>query len=266
MNPSERLVEVTTGLVGALRDAVEELRVNEDELRTALAFLKEVAEADELPLLSDVLGISVQVDRLTHGASVDGTATNVEGPFYLPGAQALAPPYALATDDEPGEPLFVSGTVADAATGEPLPGALLDLWQANAEGLYSNQDPERLGTWRLRGTLMAGPDGAYAFRTITPPPYEIKKDGPVGRLLVALGRHAFRPAHLHVKATAAGHVPLTTMVYFEGDPWLDSDAIGGVKDSLVVPVQREDSPEALTARSLDRPFATCSFDVGLRPA
>jgi len=266
MEPSERLVEVTTGLVGALHEAVEELRVTEEELRTALAFLREVAEADELPLLSDVLGISVQVDRLTHGAAVEGTATNVEGPFYLPGAPALDPPFALAADDEPGEPLFVSGTVADAATGEPLPGALLDLWQANAEGLYSNQDPERLGVWRLRGTLTAGSDGGYAFRTVTPPPYEIKKDGPVGRLLAALGRHAFRPAHLHVKATAAGHVPLTTMVYFEGDPWLDSDAIGGVKDSLVVPVERRDGPEALAAQGMDRPFATCSFDMRLRPA
>jgi protocatechuate 3,4-dioxygenase beta subunit len=266
MDPNKRLATVTARLVDALHDAVEELRVTEDELRTALAFLREVAEADELPLLSDVLGISVQVDRLTHGASVDGTATNVEGPFYLPGAPALDPPFALAADDEPGEPLFVSGTVADAATGEPLPGALLDLWQANAEGLYSNQDPERLGTWRLRGTLTAGPEGAYAFRTITPPPYEIKKDGPVGRLLAALGRHAFRPAHLHVKATAPGHVPLTTMVYFEGDPWLDSDAIGGVKDSLVVPVERHDGPEALATQGMDRRFATCAFDVRLRPA
>jgi protocatechuate 3,4-dioxygenase beta subunit len=266
VDPNERLAEVTTRLVAALHAAVEDLRVTEGELRAALAFLREVAEADELPLLSDVLGISVQVDRLTHGTSVDGTATNVEGPFYLPGAPSLEPPYALAADTEPGEALFVSGTVADAATGEPLPGAVLDLWQANAEGLYSNQDPERLGIWRLRGTLTAGPDGAYAFRTITPPPYEIKKDGPVGRLLAALGRHAFRPAHLHVKTSSAGHVPLTTMVYFEGDPWLESDAIDGVKDSLVVPVERHDSTEAMAGRGVDRPFATCSFDIRLRPA
>jgi protocatechuate 3,4-dioxygenase beta subunit len=226
MEPDERLAAVTTRLFDALHEAVEELGVTEGELRTALGFLKEVAEADELPLLSDVLGISVQVDRLTHGAHVDGTATNVEGPFYLPGAPPLAAPYAQAADDEPGESLFVSGTVAEATTGEPLPGALLDLWQANADGRYSNQDPERLGMWRLRGTLTAGSDGAYEFRSITPPPYEIKKDGPAGRLLAALGRHAFRPAHLHVKATAPGHAPLTTMLFFEGDPWLASDAIG----------------------------------------
>ncbi len=266
MQANERLTEVTTRLVDALHDAVEELQVTEDELRTALAFLREVAEADELPLLSDVLGVSVQVDRLTHGDWVDGTATNVEGPFYLPGAPALDPPYALAADAEPGEPLFVSGTVVDSITGEPLSGALLDLGQANAEGLYSNQDPERLGTWRLRGTLAAGTDGAYAFRTVTPPPYEIKKDGPVGKLLAALGRHSFRPAHLHVKASAAGHGPLTTMVYFEGDPWLASDAIGGVKDSLVVAVERHDAPDAMAERTVDRPFATCAFDMRLRPA
>src|SRR5436190_241062 len=109
------------------------------------------------------------------------------------------------------------------------------------------------GEFRLRGRLAAGRDGAYEFRTVVPPPYEIPKDGPVGELLRALGRHAFRPAHLHLKVDPPGYRPLTTMVFFEGGEYLDSDAIGAVKRSLVTKLERHDDPAEQSARGVGRP-------------
>lgn len=262
MDETERLHAVLDRLTRSVREAVEDLQITVDELWTGLRYLTEVGRKDEFPLLSDVLGVSVLVDAITHGGHEStGTATNVEGPFYKPGAPVLEEPYALAGEDEPGEPLFVSGRVVDAVTRQPLDRTELDVWQANASGIYDNQDPS-LGEFHLRGCMAAGPDGAYEFRTVVPPPYEIPKDGPVGALLRALGRHAFRPAHLHLKATADGYAPLTTMVYFAGDAYLESDTIGAVKDSLVVELRRRDGSE----RGLDRPFSECAFDVALRPA
>jgi protocatechuate 3,4-dioxygenase beta subunit len=257
MGGEARLVEVTGRLVAALHGALEDLRVTEGELRRALAFLEEVGRAGEFTLLSDVLGVSVLVDRITHG-DAGGTESNVEGPFYVPGAPVLDPPYRLAPEDEPGELLLVTGTVTDATTGAPVPGAVLDVWQANADGRYSNEEPGRLDPWHLRGKVPVSEDGSYEFQTVVPPPYEIPKDGPVGRLLRALGRHAFRPAHLHLKVTAPGYRPLTTMVFFAGDPWLGSDAIGAVKESLVVALERGGSGE-------EPSVARCRFDVRLVP-
>src|SRR5438067_463136 len=176
-----RVDEVVAGLVKALHQALVDLQVTEDELHRGLRFLTEVGKREEFVLLSDVLGISVLVDRITHGEEAEeavaglggevgmggavgqGTASNVEGPFYLPEAPMLAPPHVLAGDDEPGEVLFVSGTVADATTGDPVSGAVLDVWQAGADGLYSTQDPSR-GEFRLRGRMRLGPDGSYEFR------------------------------------------------------------------------------------------------------
>ena len=253
----ERLQQVVDRLVRALHEAASELRITEDELWTGLRFLNEVGQKGEFPLLSDVLGVSVLVDAITHGdGGPAGTATNVEGPFYKPGAPMLKQPYALASNDEPGEVLLVWGRVTDSSTGGPIAGAVLDVWQANAAGIYDTQDPS-LGDFHLRGRMAVDEDGRYEFRTVVPPPYEIPKDGPVGALLRALDRHAFRPAHLHAKVTADGYAPLTTMVYFAGDPYLDSDTIGAVKDTLVVDLHRE--PYG------DGPAARCRFDVALRP-
>jgi catechol 1,2-dioxygenase len=144
-----------------------------------------------------------------------------------------------------------------------LGGAVLDVWQADDARLYSNQD-EAKDAFHLRGRIRTGEDGRYMLRTVTPPPYEVPKDGPVGMLLASLGRHHFRPAHLHVKASADGHRDLTTMFFVAGDPWLHDDTIGAVKDSLVVDLARHARPSELTARGVDRPFATATFDIRLR--
>lgn len=262
MQGNERLQGIVDGLARALHDAVRELRITEDELWAGLRYLNEVGERGEFPLLSDVLGVSVLVDAITHGEEVgEGagatTASNVEGPFYRPGAPVLERPYRLAAEGEPGERLRVSGRVTDDGTGEPVGAAELDAWQSSANGVYDNQDPS-LGEFHLRGRMAVEPDGSYEFRTVVPPPYEIPKDGPVGALLRALGRHAFRPAHLHLKVRAPGYRPLTTMLYFADDPYLDSDAIGAVKDTLVVKLERDDGTDDGAAR--------CRFDIALQPA
>jgi protocatechuate 3,4-dioxygenase beta subunit len=155
--------------------------------------------------------------------------------------------------------------VLAAGDHRPLDGALLDIWQTNGVGLYDHEDPSQ-PEWNLRRRFHAGEGGGYEFRTVVPGAYEIPKHGPVGRLLAAVGRHAWRPAHFHVRVSADGFQPLTTMIYFEGDPWLHDDTISSVKPGLVIRLARHDQPEQLRARGLDRPFYTGAFDFVLRPA
>lgn len=247
MSSEPRLVELVEALTGALADLVRRHHVTEKEWYDTLAFLGEVGQADQLILLSDVLGLSVLVDRQAH-AGVGGTATSVLGPFWRP-APELSNPAILAPEGTPGEPLVVRGVVRGAG-GAPLPGARVDVWQCDADGLYDVQvgDGSDVG---LRGVLSSDATGAYEVRTIVPPPYEVPKDGPVGRLLAALGRHAFRPAHVHFRVEAADHARLTTMVFFSGDPWLGDDAIGADSPDLTVEIDRTG------------PVATATFDIQL---
>lgn len=253
-----------------VRDLVETLiefarrhDLSTDEYLKALAFLTEVGRSDEMILLGDVLHVSIAIDDLTHRDAAGGTASNVEGPFYIAGSPTLIPPYRLCSIDEPGRPLLVTGRVSDSATGEPLPGAVLDLWQASADGFYEQQKPER-GPNYLRGKVPVDPNGRFEFRTVVPASYEIPKDGPVGRLLGFLGRHAFRANHIHLKLDAEGYRPLTTQIFFSDNEWLRSDTVGAVKDDLIV-VLSEDADE-VRAKELElrSPFFTTSFDVGLR--
>ena len=253
-----RLAEAIDRITEAIRALVADMDLSPNEWMGALAFLTDVGKAHEFILLSDVLGLSVFVDERAQPSDERATPGNVQGPFYIPETPMLTVPYRLADDDEPGEPLVFTGRVTDAMTGEPLDGALLEVWQANDAAFYDVQIPQ--SEPHLRGRFPAGEEGIFELRTIVPPPYEIPKDGPVGTLLEALGRHAWRPAHLHVKVSHPGYVPLTTMVYFEGDPWLDSDTIGSVKDPLVVPLDRLPADGRC-----EQPYALCLFDIRLRP-
>jgi catechol 1,2-dioxygenase len=259
-----RLHAIVERVLGDLHAAVRDLGITEPELRGALGFLTEVGTAGEWQLLSDVLGISVAVDANSHDPRTQATASNVEGPYYRPDAPLVSPPVTLCGDDEPGEVLLVSGQVR-AAGGQPLPGALLDVWQTNQAGLYEHEDPSQ-PDWNLRRRFAAGEDGRYEFRTVAPAAYQIPHSGPVGRFLAAVGRHPWRPAHLHLKVSAAGHRPLTTMLYLDGDPWLHDDTIFSVKPELVVALERHERPEELAARGLDQPFSTASYDFALEPA
>lgn len=220
----------------ALHELAAELGVTNDELLATLGFLTEVGRADEMVLLSDVLGLSRLVDDQTHGAQ-DGTESNVLGPFYRPGAPFVDNPGSIPHSENDGPPLRIEGRVQSSHGGVPLPGAVVDVWHANADGLYSNE-AAGLHEWNLRGRQRTDLDGRYRLDTVQPSHYTVKHDGPVGRLLAAVGRHPWRPAHIHFRVNADGHRPLVTQAYLAGGPYLDDDAIQGVKASLVVPIIR----------------------------
>ena len=232
-----RLATAVPVVVERLSDLARELELTNDELMACLGFIGDVARADELVLLSDVLGISRLVDDQTHAASL-GTPSNVLGPFYRPGAPWIANPGSIAAIDEPGGHVIVTGRVSDARAGTPIAGAAVDVWQANAAGRYSNEEASR-DPWNLRGRQRTDREGRFTIATVQPAHYTVKDDGPVGQLLQALGRHPWRPAHIHFMITADRYRSLVTQVYIGDGPYLTDDTINGVKSELIVRVDSD---------------------------
>jgi len=260
LNP--RVAEVFSDMLEAVATVIQKRSVTYEEYREVGGFLEEVAKQGELPLLMDVF-LGVVVDDANYTAN-GGTESNVEGPFYIPDAPILQPPYALPRrDNEPGETLVMSGTV-ESLDGTPLAGAMLDMWQANGAGEYSHFHPG-VPEFNLRGRFTTDSEGRFEVRTVVPAAYEIPKQGPTGRLLNALGRQFFRPAHLHVKLSHPSYQSLTTQIYFEGDAYLHSDVAGAVKDELVVALQKDDARSNGGQQALDSPSYTCSYSFVLQP-
>jgi protocatechuate 3,4-dioxygenase beta subunit len=259
---TQRLRDCVLRAVAAAHELVRELRLTEPELHALVRFLAEVGRADEFMLLSDVTHTSILVDALGQPADPGGaTSSNVEGPLYRPGAPILDTPAVLDRSDQGDDALRLRGRVVEAVSGTPLAGAILDIWQTNQHGLYENQDaaqPEH----NLRGRVRCDAHGRYEVRTVIPGAYRIATTGgPVLALLTSLGRHDTRPAHIHVKASAEGHEPLTTQLFMAGDPWLEDDVIGAVKPELVVAPRPTELPGVVAPR---RAFAA-EFDIALRP-
>ncbi len=244
-----RLKGIFTDVVGALLDVIRNHRVTWEEYRLATDWLTEAGnQGYEIPLLLDVL-LSPTVDDVN--AADGGTESNVEGPFYVADTLMLERPYVLPQrDDEPGRRLRFSGDVR-WTDGSPVAGAVLDIWQATANGEYSHVHPG-VPDGNLRGRISTDATGRFEFETVVPAPYEIPNTGATGKLFTALGRHCFRPGHIHFKLGHPSARPLTTQIYFEGDPWIDSDVVGAVKDSLVT---------RLLPDGDDR--VTCSFEFVL---
>ena len=263
LRTTEEYQAIIRDLVQTLLDFATRHDISTEEYLQALAFLTEVGRDDEMVLLGDAMHLSIAIDDLTHHGHEGGTLTNVEGPFYLPDNPMLDPPHRLCSIDEPGRPLVVTGSVADASSGQPIPMAVLDIWQASADGFYEQQKPER-GPYYLRGKVPVDSDGRFDFRTIVPASYEIPKEGPVGRLLAYLGRHAFRANHIHFKVFADDYEPLTTQIFFSDNEWLGSDTVGAVKDDLVVELTEETDEVVAKELEVRSPFYTASFDVELR--
>jgi catechol 1,2-dioxygenase len=166
--------------------------------------------------------------------------------------------------DGMGEPCVFAGQVR-SADGTPLPGARIDVWQANGAGYYDVQQPQVQPERNLRGLFDADDSGRFWLRTVVPRYYPIPDDGPVGRLLAATERHPNRPAHIHVIAEAEGHAPLTTHVFVEGSPYLDSDTVFGVKQSLIRPVVAVDDTARAEQYKVSNPFRLLEFDIVLDP-
>jgi protocatechuate 3,4-dioxygenase beta subunit len=265
---NERVASVTTDIITAVHEVLERHGVTESEWQSALRFLTEVGRHDEFVLLSDVTRTSVLIDALSHATEEPGaTASDVEGPMYREGPPWREPPVKIYEDYEgmgDGEVLFVAGWVT-SSDGTPLADAVIDVWQTGPTGGYDLWDP-RQPAYNFRGRLRVDASGGYEFQTMVPQPYTVPTDGPVGRYLELVGQHPWRPAHLHLKVEAPGHHTLTTQVFFSGDPYLDNDTIGAVKTSLVRSLTRHESAPELAERGLQRPFFSCRFDVGLRPA
>lgn len=263
-----RLKAVLAGVVRHLHGFIREIEPTEHEWNRAIEFLAETGRLSdgrrqEFILLSDVLGASMLVDAVNNRKTPDATESTVLGPFHVDDSPTrdLGADIAL-TGDTPR--CVVRGTVR-SVDGRPLPGATLDVWQADDAGFYDTQQPDRVPEGNLRGLFSTNSAGEHWFRTIVPNCYPIPDDGPVGRLLRATNRHPNRPAHIHFIGGAGGFTPVTTHLFIEGGPYLDDDAVFGVKKSLIRDVQRVDDPAAARGYGVTNPFGLIEFDVVLDP-
>jgi catechol 1,2-dioxygenase len=264
--PDPRLRRVMQSLVRHLHAFVKDVELTEAEWAAAIAFLTATGQKcdavrQEFVLLSDVLGVSMLVETINHRAG-GATESTVLGPFHM----VESPPRELGASislDGKGEPCLVTGRVT-GPDGELLGGASIDVWQASEDGFYDVQQPGIQPESNLRGLFTAAADGTFWFRTVVPRHYPIPDDGPVGELLSATGRHPYRPAHIHFLVASEGYQSVTTHVFVAGTPYLDSDAVFGVKDSLVRDFPLVDDAERAAEVGLPNPFRTVNFDVVLR--
>ena len=264
--PDPRLKAVMSSLVQHLHTFVRDVEPTFEEWQAVIGFLTRTGQMcsdtrQEFILLSDVLGVSMLVDAINHRMPEGATETTVLGPFHV----MDVPFQPLGADigaGLAGERLFVGGTVS-SADGTPLPGAVLEIWQSDDDGFYDVQRPELDGP-SLRTRLRADEEGRFHFWTIMPTAYPIPDDGPVGDLLTATKRHPWRPAHLHFMISAAGHEQLVTHIFVQGGDYLDSDAVFGVKDSLIQEFTRHGPGQAPDGTQVDGPWRMLSYGFGLK--
>ena len=264
-----RLRQIVSVLVKHLHAAVKELEPSQDEWLQAIQFLTATGHKSddwrqEFILLSDVLGVSMLVDAINNRKPSGASESTVLGPFHVDGAPELAMGADICLDQK-GEPMLVRGRIIDIK-GNPINAAKIDVWQANDEGFYDVQQQGIQPEFNLRGVFRTGADGAYWFRGVKPRYYPIPDDGPVGQMLQALGRHPYRPAHLHYIITASGFAPLTTHIFDPDDKYIHSDAVFGVKQSLMAKFDWIDQPQAITDADMTTPFYLVEHDFVLAPA
>jgi hydroxyquinol 1,2-dioxygenase len=264
----ERTGFLLSRLVEYIHDYAREVNLTHAEWRKAIEILTKTGEItnderNEFVLFSDLLGLSSLVDMIN--SPPGGTESSVLGPFHILGAPDLAIGGDMKKDNE-GATSIVSGTVSDN-NGNPINGAVLEIWQTANNGLYSNQDPGQ-GRFNFRCRQVTGEDGRYGFTTVKPAPYTVPDDGPAGQFLAATGRHPWRPSHLHFIIVADGYRSLVTELFPKDDPYLDQDAVFGVRESLILTYQRHDDladipPGLEAAKSIVLPFYTVDFDFTL---
>jgi hydroxyquinol 1,2-dioxygenase len=263
-----RFKEVMSALVRHLHAFVREVELTEQEWMSAIRFLTAVGQAcderrQEFILLSDTLGVSILVDAINHRVPNGAVESTVLGPFYQEGAPEL-PLGADIANGAAGEPAFYSGRLL-TLDGRPIAGGLLDVWSGDGEGFYDMQMPGQTGML-CRGKFRTDAEGRYRFRSIRPTFYPVPTDGPVGRMLEKMGRHPYRPGHIHMIVSAPGYQAVGTHLFVKDAPYLDSDAVFAVKDSLVVDFERHEAGRAPDGTVLDVPFYTVEYDFRLAPA
>jgi len=255
--PDDRLREILARLSRHILEFVEETKLTRDEWMAGIEFLTATGKKcddvrQEFILLSDVLGVSMLVEMMNQQPTDAATDPTVLGPFYVPGAPDLEMGDSIAVEGDGGEPLVLRGTVRDAQ-GAPLDGAYIEVWQVSPQGFYDVQDPT-IAPMSYRGNFTTGDDGAFMFRTVRPVDYQIPTDGPVGDLLRATGREAWRPAHTHFMVSRDGYKTLITHLFDAGSAYLHSDAVFGVRDSLIVAMEGGESAfDLVLDRASDAP-------------
>jgi hydroxyquinol 1,2-dioxygenase len=258
-----RLKEVLGHLVRHLHAFARDAKLTHAEWKAAIDFLYAAGrisndQRNEFMLTSDVLGLSTLVDLLNQPAGA--TESSELGPFYAEGSPLL-PVGADLVKGNTGDRVLVRGRVLDTA-GRPIAGALLDFWQAASNGLYPEQD-KRQDPLNLRFCMKTDGEGRYAFTTIKPAAYTVPYDGPVGGLLRAGGRDAWRPAHFHFIVSADGHRPVVTELFADDDPYVERDAVFGVRESLIVRYVRHEKAADATPWMIAAPFYAVDFDFRL---
>lgn len=267
----DRLRQIMTSLVQHLHSFAREINLTEEEWFKGIQFLTATGHItddvrQEFILLSDVLGLSTLVTSQNNIKPAGCTEATVFGPFFVEGA----PDYPLGADvsnGAGGEPCFVQGKVSDPQ-GNGLAGVSLDVWQSDEDGFYDVQlPPTETGQHehRARGRFVSDANGNYHFRSILAQPYPIPHDGPVGKMLEALGRHPWRPAHLHFMLVAPGFERLITHVFRDHDKYLDSDAVFGVRSTLISDWIKHEAGTAPDGTPMDRPYYTLNYDFVLNP-
>ncbi|HEY2338867.1 MAG TPA: dioxygenase [Burkholderiales bacterium] len=262
-----RFKQVMTSLVKHLHAFAKDVQLTEEEWFEAIKFLTAVGQKcdgkrQEFILLSDVLGLSMMTVAINHKADPGATEATVLGPFFAHGAKEFGYGGDLRENSTmKGEDVWVSGKVT-SVDGKPIPGALLDIWQAKADGIYDLQTD---GEFELRGRVKANARGEYAFKSYKPKFYSIPMDGPVGDLVRSVGDNHMRPAHMHAIVSAPGYQQVITHVFVEGDPYLDGDAVFAVKNSLVAKYHKLGAAEAKKLGLSEKGSLRLDFDFKLSP-
>lgn len=257
----ERLREVMGSLVSHLHAFIKDVALTEEEWETAIAFLTETGQISsdtrqEFILLSDVLGVSMLVDAINNRKASGATPSTVFGPFHVKGVPEREMGAVISLDGK-GAPCLYEGRVLDI-NGDPIENALVDVWSDNADGFYDVQQVGIQPEHNNRGIFRTGADGRYWFTGIKPVSYPIPDDGPVGAMLGHLGRHPWRPAHMHFMVTAPGFKRLITHTFVAGDRYLESDAVFGVKPPLIVKYEER--------KAQDGPLWRAAYDFVLTPS
>jgi len=261
-----RARQISEALVRHLHAFVREIEPTQAEWEFAIDFLTRTGhmcddKRQEFILLSDTLGVSMLVDAINHRMPEGVTESTVFGPFYVEGAKRYESG-ADISEGVPGMRMLVTGTVS-GQDGQPLAGATVNLWQSDTEGFY---DVQRLDTLALRGCLHTNEKGEFSCWTVRPSAYPIPDDGPVGQMLAVQGRHPYRPAHVHFMIEAPGFEKLVTHVFADGDTYLDSDVVFGVKNSLIREYEVREPGVAPDGREMTEPYAYLHYNFRLKAA
>jgi hydroxyquinol 1,2-dioxygenase len=266
--PDPRLREVLQALVKHVHGFIREVEPTEQEWIAGIEFLTQVGKKcddkrQEFILFSDVLGVSMLVDAINHRQPKTVTASTLMGPFHIRNSPEFANGANMAAG-VPGTPLVQSGTVR-AVDGTPIAGAIVDMWQPDAEGEYESQKPGQDGPY-LRGYCRTDKNGRYCIRTIAPLGYSIPLDGPVGHVVTTCGVSPYRPTHIHFEVLADGYAGVVTHLFKAGDPHLDDDVVFGVKDGLIVDFVEHQPGVAPNGEKMTVPYFTVDYDFVLEPS